>query len=106
MEKSTKRIKNLSDLEKLPLNKLCKDFKIKTLVVFGSFAKGTQTPESDVDFLVEWHREKLPYRIREKLPEELKKITGRDVDIVSPFILNRMLFNHEINTYGKVVAHG
>jgi predicted nucleotidyltransferase len=106
MENSNSRVNNLSDIQKLPLEKLCKDYKIKTLVLFGSFAKGTQTPESDVDFLVEWHREKLPYRIREKLPEDLKRLTGRDVDIVSPYILGNRVFDYEINTYGHVLARG
>lgn len=98
MENLGNRVNILEDIEKLPLDKLCKDYRIRTLVVFGSFAKGTQTPESDVYFLVEWHKEKLP--------EELKRLTGRDIDMVLPYILGNMVFDYEINTYGKVVARG
>ncbi len=38
---------------KLLLNPIAKEYGVKRLYLFGSFAKGTSTPQSDVDLLVE-----------------------------------------------------
>ncbi|MBR1786446.1 MAG: nucleotidyltransferase domain-containing protein [Paludibacteraceae bacterium] len=56
--------------------------------LFGSFARGEETPESDVDVLV-----KLDYSQRIGLKffgmsEDLKEILQRDVDLISePYLL-------------------
>ncbi|NCN70804.1 MAG: nucleotidyltransferase, partial [Betaproteobacteria bacterium] len=39
-----------------PLNTLAKQYGASHLRVFGSVARGEETPESDVDFLVEFPR--------------------------------------------------
>jgi predicted nucleotidyltransferase len=61
------------------------------LRVFGSVARGTATPDSDIDVLYELepgHR--LGWEI-EQLADELTAILGRPVDLVSPAALHRRL---------------
>ena len=51
--------------------------------IFGSFARGEETPESDIDLLVDYAPEakvSLLDIIRHKL--DLERITGRQVDLV------------------------
>ena len=51
--------------------------------VFGSVAKGNATPDSDVDFLVEWDYERMTDWGSAALYEQLEVMLGRKVDIVS-----------------------
>jgi len=51
--------------------------------IFGSFSRGDETQESDIDLLVRFSRDKkitLFYYIR--LKNELEQITGRQIDLV------------------------
>jgi hypothetical protein len=52
--------------------------------IFGSYANGNATPESDVDFLIEFAPESLP-SIFEVMgfQEELRRALGLDVDVVT-----------------------
>lgn len=67
-----------------------KDWKIKRLRVFGSVAKGTSKPDSDIDLLVEF--ETMPdlitfYSLKHKIEDE----TGRKVDLLTPDSLHKAL---------------
>jgi predicted nucleotidyltransferase len=58
---------------------LLKEYPIKKLGVFGSYARGTQTSASDIDFLVEFHK---PVGLEFfKLSQDLEHILGVSVDI-------------------------
>lgn len=58
----------------------------KKIAVFGSFARGDDTPESDIDILVDL---KLPGQRPSlglkwfALEQELKRVLGREVELVS-----------------------
>ncbi|MEO5361790.1 MAG: nucleotidyltransferase family protein [Nitrospirota bacterium] len=75
---------------------LIKDkYPVKRLGVFGSFAKGKDTVESDIDILVEFTE---PVDIFEfiDLKEYLETLLGKKVDLVSiralkPFLRNKIL---------------
>jgi len=55
---------------------------VKKIGVFGSFAKGQPTEESDVDIIVEFER---PIGLRfVKFAEYLERLLGRKVDILTP----------------------
>ncbi len=66
----------------------------KKIAVFGSFARGDETPESDIDILVELKPPGQRPSLGLKwfgLEQELGRILGRDVELVSesamsPFI--------------------
>lgn len=56
-------------------------FPIKSLAVFGSFARGDQTPDSDIDLLVEFDQ---PVGIEFiDLADRLEALLNRRVDLVS-----------------------
>lgn len=51
--------------------------------VFGSVARGVSTPESDIDFLVEWDETRLTAWGSAGLWDELAALLGHPVDIAS-----------------------
>ena len=42
------------------LARLCRSHRIRRLALFGSVLKGSDRPDSDVDFLVEFERDAVP----------------------------------------------
>ena len=61
--------------------KLYRDYPIKSLAIFGSFARGQQNEQSDLDILVEFN-EKVGIRFVD-LADEIESIVGIHVDMVS-----------------------
>lgn len=59
--------------------------------IFGSVARGKETPESDVDFLVDLPRGYDIFTQRMPLAEQLARIAGRSVDLIPEHELNRHL---------------
>ncbi|PIZ16744.1 nucleotidyltransferase [Candidatus Desantisbacteria bacterium CG_4_10_14_0_8_um_filter_48_22] len=57
-------------------------FKVKKIAVFGSFVRGDQNKESDIDILVEF-REPVGF-LFVHLANYLEKILGRKVDLLTP----------------------
>jgi predicted nucleotidyltransferase len=55
---------------------------VQSLAVFGSFARGEPTEESDIDLLVEFERPIGLFKFLE-LEEYLSHLLGRKVDLVS-----------------------
>lgn len=65
---------------------LMKKYKIKRIGIFGSYSRGDQTDNSDIDILVEFEKPiGLEFVI---LAEELEEILKRKVDLVSKGALN------------------
>jgi uncharacterized protein len=56
--------------------------------VFGSVVRGEETPESDVDFLVDFPVGYDMFAQRLPLMETLAQLTGRKVDVVPEHELN------------------
>jgi predicted nucleotidyltransferase len=73
------------------LAEVCARYGIARLLVFGSVARGTATPDSDIDVLYELEPgRRLGWEI-EQLADELAALFGRPVDLVSPAALHRRL---------------
>jgi predicted nucleotidyltransferase len=71
------------DVDETRLAGVCERYGIGALMVFGSVARGSAGPSSDVDVLYELrpgHR--LGWEI-EDLADELSEVLGRPVDLVS-----------------------
>lgn len=51
--------------------------------LFGSVVRGKETPESDVDFLVEFEERRTLLDLS-GLKFELQEVLGREVDVVTP----------------------
>jgi predicted nucleotidyltransferase len=60
---------------------LMERFKVKEIGVFGSYVRGDESPESDVDILVEFS-EPIGWEFID-LQEFLKEILGKEVDLVT-----------------------
>ena len=70
---------------------ICDRYGIAELKVFGSRARGTARPDSDIDVLYALRPgRKLGWEI-EQLSEELSELFGRKVDLVSARALNPLL---------------
>ncbi len=66
---------HLADLEQLG---------VRRLGVFGSVTRGDTTPESDIDFLVEFQPGRKTYRNFIRLAYLLEDLLGRRVELVTP----------------------
>jgi len=57
-------------------------YQVQHLDLFGSFARGEAGPESDVDFLVTFHKDPT-FNDYMGLKEDLEALLSRDVDLVT-----------------------
>ena len=71
------------DIPKEKIEDFCRRWKIKEMAIFGSALREDFGPESDLDLLVTFSEE-ARWSLFDWLEmiEELKKITGRDIDLV------------------------
>jgi hypothetical protein len=64
------------------LARLCRSHRIRRLALFGSVLKGSDRPDSDVDFLVEFERDAVPGLLgMAEIEAELSTLLGRPVDL-------------------------
>jgi predicted nucleotidyltransferase len=71
------------DVNETRLAEVCERYGIGTLMIFGSAARGTAGPASDVDILYELcPARRLGWEI-EDLTDDLSRVFGRPVDLVS-----------------------
>ena len=77
---------------------ICKKNGIKSLDLFGSFATGTATPTSDIDFVVYGCENLL------QLEDDLAEIdTLRKIDIFDYDSINNPFLLEDIRKYGKQI---
>ncbi len=75
------------------LELLGKKYKVRTIGVFGSYVRGEQKSESDLDILVEFNEPIGLFKFLE-LEECLSNITGGKVDLVSKKALKPRIGRH------------
>ena len=61
---------------------MLKKYSVKRIGLFGSYATRSETPKSDIDFLVEF--EHPTYDNFSGLIRELEKLFGRKVEVLTP----------------------
>jgi predicted nucleotidyltransferase len=83
---------------KATVKPLCDDFHVKRLDVFGSVAKQTATPKSDIDLIVEFNNpDQQPSRRYFGLLHRLEEVLGTEIDLITidglknPFFKRRIL---------------
>ncbi len=64
------------------INDLVRQYRGRTASLFGSVARGDDTPESDIDFLVEFEAGSSLFDLMD-LQEALEQLLGVSVDVVS-----------------------
>jgi len=78
-------------VDEVRLDAVCARYGIARLMIFGSVARGTAEPSSDVDVLYELQPgRRLGWEI-EDLSDELSELFGRPVDLVSRAALHERL---------------
>jgi len=88
------------EVDQQALGESCERHHVRSLALFGSTAKGTATPESDVDLLVEFEPGREPGLIALATMEaELSRMLGdRPVDLRTPADLSRHFREHILAT--------
>ena len=80
------------------VTEICKKNGVKRLDLFGSFATGTSTPTSDIDFVV------YGCNILIKLETDLEQIeTLRKIDIFDYDSIHNEFLREDIHKYGKQI---
>ncbi|HKZ39729.1 MAG TPA: nucleotidyltransferase family protein [Candidatus Hodarchaeales archaeon] len=77
----SKRDKVLAILSR-ELPQLNKDFSVKSVGLFGSYARGTETAKSDIDILIEFERP-VDFFLYIKLEDHLSTLLRKRVEIVT-----------------------
>ena len=62
---------------------LRRDFAVRRIGVFGSFAKGVESEKSDIDFYVEFELSELDLDKYLRLIEYLEKLFNKKIDLVT-----------------------
>ena len=80
------------------VTEICKKNGVKRLGLFGSFATGTSTPTSDIDFVVYGCNNLI------KLETDLEQIeTLRKIDIFDYDSIHNEFLREDIHKYGKQI---
>jgi len=78
-------MKNLAELKNVILDnkyRWAENYHLKSIGIFGSYSKGVESPESDVDILVDFSSPIDLFSFLE-LEEELENLCNTKVDLVS-----------------------
>lgn len=86
-------------------NNICA-FGVRKLGVFGSFSRGEQNTESDIDLLVEFEPNRKNYDSFIQLVFYLEEIFGRKVELVTTESLSPYLGPHIIQEVDYVLLGG
>jgi len=96
-----------TDLPREKIEEFCKRNHIRRLSLFGSALRGQSGPDSDIDFLVEFHPDHIPGLIKLAGMEiELSEILGRKVDLRTPQDLSRYFRQEVLNSAELQYAEG
>ena len=92
-------LEELRETIKRHRHELEQKYKVKTIAIFGSYARGEETEESDVDILVEF--EEPVGLLFVHLADYLEEILGLKVDLLTPDAIkpNRKKYIMEDLTY-------
>ena len=87
-------------LSQQALQQFCEAHHIRSLALFGSQAKGTERPDSDVDMLVNFEPDAVPGLLgMAALEDELSALMGgRKVDLRTPSDLSRHFRDEVVRT--------
>ena len=84
------------------ISKLCQDYHIRKLALFGSVLRNDFRPDSDLDILVEFAEGKTPGFGFIEIQDRLTQLFGRTVDLNTPQDLSRY-FRDEVISEAEVI---
>lgn len=64
------------------VSEIAQECDVKKITLFVSYADGKNTPQSDIDFLVEFNSENVSLLTLSSLKYKLEELFGIDVDII------------------------
>jgi len=89
----------LKNIDREELDKICKKYSIRELSVFGSYANGNYTEDSDLDILVDFKslegKSLIDYS---KISYSLSDLFGKKVDLVMKSGLKKLIKDEVINS--------
>jgi len=94
--------KKIEEIKKKIVRILRKN-KVVRAGIFGSYARGEQTKDSDVDILVEIDDDKMSLLGLIGLEMELKKILGREVDLIEYVAIHHLLRERILNEEVRII---
>jgi predicted nucleotidyltransferase len=74
------------------LDEVCPKYDAIKWTLFGSYAYGTATEDSDVDVLVEFKEKPKSYHERMQISIELEELLGKRVDVIIAPITRKSIF--------------
>ncbi len=86
---SDKRFMNLATAEKEKIVEICERNGIEFCALFGSFARGEATEESDIDLLVRFSKP-IGWKFY-GIAEDLQEVLGKKVDLATENMLNKYI---------------
>ena len=71
---------------------LVSKYEIKKITLFGSYAEGTATDQSDIDVMVEFNSSAVSLFVISQLKYELEEKYGKEVDVIhGPLVEGAMI---------------
>lgn len=82
------------------ITELCQKYRVTRLDAFGSVLSDQFGPESDIDFLVHFHREGFQGAFTQFMgfKEELERTLQRRVELVNTRRIRNLVFEREVNS--------
>lgn len=71
-------IKKISEM----VSEIAQEYDVKRITLFGSYADGRNTPQSDIDLIVEFNSENVSLLTIASLKYKLEELLGIDVDVI------------------------
>ncbi len=92
----------MDEIKNKIINIINNTIECEAIIIFGSYARGTQNEESDVDIGIKANRsitKKELYELSEKIADEIKK----DIDLVDIDKIENDGFKYEILINGEII---
>ena len=64
------------------VSEIAQEYDVKRIILFGSYADGRNTPQSDIDLIVEFNSENVSLLTIASLKYKLEELLGIDVDVI------------------------
>jgi len=93
------------DIKEKELQKLCQEFSVKKLYLFGSAITDKFNNHSDLDFLVEFHRNgfKGAFDQFSNFKAQLELLYNRKIDLLSATKFRNPIFKNELDRSKKLI---